>query len=270
MDEKKSEQQLPPELEEALKESIEKHSQQAREGDVLAQFELGRCYYELGQFEQSLNWWEKAAEKGFSPALVRLAVQYAEGQGTERQEALAMDCVQKVVRVNPADGNALCYLGMFCEQGIGGEPDVERAISCYQEATEKGDALAPFMMAMCYLRGSGVNRDNTAAVEWAEKAAERGEPDALYFMGMKYFLGEMVPVDMDKAVQYLEKAVEAGSPDAVPLLNMVQKEIRMSHQREQVREMQAMLDEFEKYMTTGAMEEALWDDWDAEEEDEQN
>lgn len=265
MDEKMMEQQAAAK-EEALKEAIEKHSAQAQEGDVLAQFELGRCYYELGQFEQSLNWWTQAAEKGFSPALVRVGVQYAEGQGTERQEERAMECVQKAVKLNPDDANALCYLGMFYEQGIGVEPNIEQAVSCYQEASDKGDTLAPFMMAMCYMKGSGVKKDSAAAVEWAEMAAQRGEPEALYFMGMQYFLGEMTEVDMDKSVQYLEKAVEGGSLDALPLLNLVQKEIRMAAQRQQVTEIGNMLDEFEKYMTTGAMEEALWDDWDDEEE----
>ena len=79
MDEKKNEQQTAER--EHLEEAIQTYLPAAEGGDPVAQYDLGCCYFQEGEFQQSLHWWEKAAEQGVNLALTRLGIQYAYGLG---------------------------------------------------------------------------------------------------------------------------------------------------------------------------------------------
>jgi hypothetical protein len=265
MDEKRNEQQISPE--ERLEEAIQKYLPSAEAGDPVAQYDLGCCYFQGGEFDKSLHWWEKAAEQGVNQALVRIGLQYGYGLGVEKDEQKALDCVRKAVERNPRDAVALCNLGLFYEQGIGMEADMEQAVQCYRQAAEENEPMALFNLAMCYYAGNGVAQDADAAMEWAKKSADLGYPEALHFMGFQYYMGELVPGDINLAIQYLRAAAEGGSQEAQKMLNLVEKERQMQN----IEGVKNMLDDYEAYMMKALEAEGLEladVEWDDEEEQE--
>ena len=268
MDEKNKEQNLNPQ--EGLEENAEQYQQEAQQGDALAQYELARTYYQQEKYDQSLYWWQESAKKGFNAAWVRLAVQYAYGQGVEKDEKKALDYVWKAVKNDSADAYALCHLGMFYEQGIGTDVNMEQAINCYRQAAEMGDPVAHFALGMCYFYGKGVSENIETALEWVNKAAELGYAEAQYFLGLQYFLGEQVERDLYLSIRYLRESAAGGSVDAMQLLVLAEKEVNVERQTRNTNEVQQMLNEYEAYMNRLAMElgaESMeFDDEDDEEE----
>lgn len=212
MDEKNKEQNLSQQ--ESLEEGVQHHRQAAQEGDARAQYELARTYYQYNEFAKSFYWWQKSAENGLNAAWVRLAIQYAYGQGVEKDEGRALDYIWKAVKGDPADANALCHLGMFYEQGIGTDASMEQAMTCYRQAAEMGDPVAYFALGMCYFFGKGVPEDTETALSWVGKAAELDYPEAQYFLGLQHFLGERVDRDLYLSIRYLREGAAGGSVDA--------------------------------------------------------
>lgn len=82
----------------------------------------------------------------------------------------------KAIHGDPEDMNALAYLGLFYEQGIGVEKNLEQALSCYRQAAEHGDPMAQFTLGMCYFFGNGVEEDLQTALKWVNAAAEQDWP----------------------------------------------------------------------------------------------
>ena len=264
MDEKNKEQNLSQQ--ESLEEGVQHHRQAAQEGDARAQYELARTYYQYNEFAKSFYWWQKSAENGLNAAWVRLAIQYAYGQGVEKDEGRALDYIWTAVKGDPADANALCHLGMFYEQGIGTDASMEQAMTCYRQAAEMGDPVAYFALGMCYFFGKGVPEDTETALSWVGKAAELDYPEAQYFLGLQHFLGERVDRDLYLSIRYLREGAAGGSVDAQQLLPLVEKEVNVERQMRGINEIQRMLDEYEACMTRAAME---MDDMDMDDDEDE-
>lgn len=260
MDEQKYEQNLPQQK--GMEETVGEHRQAAQQGDAMAQYELARTYYQHNEYAKAFYWWEKSAENGLNAAWVRLAIQWAYGLGTEKDEDKALDLLWKAVKGDPADANALCHLGMFYEQGIGADASMEQALTCYRQAAEMGDPMAYFALGMCYFYGKGVTEDTEAALEWVNKAGEANYAEAQYFLGLQYFLGERVERDLYLSLKYLRASADAGSEDAQQLLPLAEREVNVARQQQGINEVQKMLDEYEAYMTRAAMEMGFEDEED--------
>lgn len=245
--------------ERSLEQAIDQYRQVAQEGDVNAQHELAKSYYQHGEYSKSLYWWEKAAEAECNAAYVRLAIQYAYGMGTEKDEKKALDYIWKAVKKDPTDADALCHLGMFYEGGIGLEASMEQALTCYRQAAEMGSAIAHFTLGMCYFSGHGVEENPETALEWVDKSAEMSCPEGQYFMGLQYYLGDCVTRDLTRAVRYLKAGAENGSVDARQLLPVVEKDIGIERQMSHINGFSQMLDEYEAYMRN-AVEQLGCDD----------
>ena len=56
---------------------------------------IGAAAHRAGQFDQALEWFNKAAEGGSSQALCNLAVMYQEGQGVEKDEAKVRELLDR-------------------------------------------------------------------------------------------------------------------------------------------------------------------------------
>lgn len=252
MDEKKQEQTVQRNVE--LEELTEQYLQAAQEGDGVAQYNLARVYYQNKEYAQSFHWWEKAAENGLNEAWVCMALQCAYGLGVEKDSNRALDYVRKAVKENPADANALCHLGMFYEQGIGTDVNMEQALTCYRQAAEMGNPMAYFNLGVCYFYGKGVTENIETALKWVRQAAEMDYGEAQYFLGLQYFVGEQVEQDLQLSLSYLHKSADGGSLDARQLLPMVENEINVERQLKSTKEIQNMLDGYEAYMNRLAEE----------------
>lgn len=115
------EEELERQREAVLKEAMKQYQDAAMEGDPRAQYALAHAYFQAQDYVTSLSWWNQAAKKGLTCAWTRVALQYAYGLGVDPDQAMAMDCLWKAIHGDPEDMNALAYLGMFYEQGIGVE-----------------------------------------------------------------------------------------------------------------------------------------------------
>ncbi len=235
-----------------LEDAIVQYREAAQEGDARAQYGLARTYYQYNEYGKSFYWWEKSAENGLNAACMRVAVQCAYGIGTEKDENKALDYIWRAVKGDPDDTDALCYLGMFYEEGIGVEVSMEQAMICYQQAAEKGSGIACFTIAMAYFYGNNMEEDTQAALEWANKAAELNYEEAQYFLGLQYYLGDRVERDLDQSLKYLRSSVENGSKDGQQLLPVVAREISVEAQMRDVTAFQQMLDQYEAYMMQAA------------------
>lgn len=111
----------------------------AEQGYMVAQFNLGECYFNghgvEKNLEQAVSWFRKAAEQGYP------AAQY--------------------------------WLGKYYCSGA--ETNFGQAVSWIRKAAEQGYVDAQYQMGQCYEYGFfGVEKNLEQAVSWYEKAAKQG------------------------------------------------------------------------------------------------
>lgn len=110
----------------------------AERGDIVAQFNLGECYFKghgvEENLEQAVSWFRKAAEQGYPAAQYQLGRYYCSG----------------------------------VEMNFG------QAVSWFRKAAEQGYVDAQYQMGQCYEYGFfGVEKDLEQAVNWYGKAAKQ-------------------------------------------------------------------------------------------------
>lgn len=162
----------------------------AKAGDAHAQHGLGMLY-ELGQGvpyadpKAAAEWYQKAAEQSYAPALNNLARLYADGRGVKQ--------------------------------------DVPKAIELWSKAAETGNTTARFNLGLQYAAGIGVKKDMKKAAEHLLQAAESGLPEAQFAIANYYRDGTGVAKDMDAARQWYDRAAAAGFEPARKELAAIDK-----------------------------------------------
>ena len=152
------------------------YRQAAEQGNALAQYKLGECYY-LGygvrqDYAEAVNWFRKATEQGNAPAQYKLGECY--------------------------------YLGYGVHQ------DKTEAAKWYRQAAEQGNAPAQYYLGWCYYHDQGVSQNYAEAVKWYRKAARQGNVQAQYYLGLCYQHGQGVSQNDAEAVRWYSKAAEQG------------------------------------------------------------
>ena len=162
----------------------------AKAGDAHAQHGLGMLY-ELGQGvpyadpKAASDWYRKAAEQNYAPALNNLARLYADGRGVKQ--------------------------------------DVPKAIELWSKAAESGNTTARFNLGLQYAAGIGVKKDMKKAAEHLLQAAESGLPEAQFAIANYYRDGTGVAKDMDAARQWYDRAAASGFEPARKELAAIDK-----------------------------------------------
>ena len=134
----------------------------AEQGDADAQFCLGLLLeqgYEdvkygihndpsrVMKWQQSVHWYQLAAEQGDVRAMRALGMAYSE----------------------PSDWR----VGFMTEKRV--EKDFEKAAEWFRKAAEVGDFAAQRNLGYLYLKGKGVKKDKAEARKWLEKAVAQGD-----------------------------------------------------------------------------------------------
>ena|GEM_PF-626907 len=105
-------------------------------------------------------------------------------------------------------GVVILCLVLFCFMILYGTETVENV----RKKAERGDVLAQYQIAVCYMSGEGVPEDKAESVRWFRKVAEEGRsmnaPRAQYILGLCYLHGDGVPEDQVEAVKWFRKASE--------------------------------------------------------------
>jgi TPR repeat protein len=220
----------------------------AEQGDVQAQYDLGKRYHEglgvakddneaikwlrkagegeNGKGQDLLNtieanvedvWVRSAAEQGDAKAQFKLGQRYHHGWGVARSEAEAEKWFRKAAE--QGDVEALWFLGWKYEHGRGVARNRAEAVKWYRKAAEQGDAKAQCRLGEKYHKGRDVAQDDGEAVKWYRKAAEQGDEKGQYRFGLMVLEGRGVPQSYDEAERWLRKSAIQGNSMAQSMLN---------------------------------------------------
>jgi TPR repeat protein/energy-coupling factor transporter ATP-binding protein EcfA2 len=128
-----------------------------------------------------------------------------------------------VMQTGALHGNtsSVTSLGWFYENGYGVAQDYVRARKLYEEAADKGEALATNNLGGLYENGWGVAQNYAKARELYEKAAGKGDARAMNNLGRLYENGWGVAQDYMKARELYEKAAATGNPFAMGNLGLL-------------------------------------------------
>jgi TPR repeat protein len=129
----------------SLSKSVDALKARAKQGDAIAQFNLGVAYHvDKGvprDEEEALKWMQNAAAQGYAPAQSKLG---------------------------------LHYLGIAYNEGKTVPPDDGEGVKWMRQAAAQGAAMAQYALGGAYERGDGVPRDYLEAYMWVSLAAAQG------------------------------------------------------------------------------------------------
>ena len=149
---------------------------------------VAECYYSgQGVTEDptlAVAWFQKAADLGDAAAKAALEALYMHGfapGGVEKDASRAVDLLSQAAEQGESGALfplAECYLRG--DEGV--EMDAVRGVALLQQCIdEDGEftAMAQAILAMCYMKGVGVEADTTQAAFWCLRAATGGSEQAI-------------------------------------------------------------------------------------------
>lgn len=119
------------------------------------------------------------AERGECAAQYELALMFAQGRGTARDEQAARAWLEKAAAQGYVPAQR--QLGLILARGGSGPgeaKDETAAADWLRRAAEQGDAVAQFNLAVMYAHGIGVAPDRAQALHGYRLAARQGHPGA--------------------------------------------------------------------------------------------
>lgn len=199
----------------------------AKEGNAVAQNEVGGWYYRGRHVKQDYNeaaqWWAKAAKQGNIQAIGNLGLCYQTGHGTAVDSLKAVLLYQKSIKAGNKSlfeqhikfakkGNlfsnmlvASCY-----QNGIGVAKNPEEAIPFLKAAANQHSVVAQRDLGLILLN----SKKSREAVDWFRLGAENGDLTSTYYYGKMLLDGLGLTANAKDGANYLLKAAEAGFPQA--------------------------------------------------------
>ena len=201
--------------------------QQAKDGDVEKQVQLGEAYLAARNFKEAAAWLTRAADRGSDEAIDKLGqIGYligSEKNPTEEHKAI-LSAVESTVnaykqtgpvlrtylrRVAEGDTETLISLGLMYRKGEGAKQDFGKAISYFNQYAEAKDARAPgrgeYYLGYMHLDGEGFKKSEKAAVELFDRSCSAGYRSSCYALGSVYFHGgDDLEPDYKKATELLD------------------------------------------------------------------
>ena len=175
-------------------------------------------------YENAINWFTKATEKGYRRAQYELGNRYYHNEGVDKNLTKiqkwkkAVELYEKAEKQNYAPAqNALAK--MYAE-GKGVDKNFTKAIELYKKAAEQNDVDAQFNLAEMYTGGEEIDENLTETerwkevVEWYTKAADQGNAAAQNNLAIMYAKGEGGPENPEKAARLYFTAAQQGYPVA--------------------------------------------------------
>ncbi len=157
----------------------------------------------------------RCAKKDVSKAMTMLGVLYVRGEGVPQDRKEAMHFYQKAA--NKGDSLAMIKIGDLYATGV--PQDYNQAISWYKKVVDKNDAnLSDAMYALSVTYGnkslSSKDKINDAnsSIEWYQKAANNGHIRAMRILAQNYKTGYRFDIDYGKAMEWYQKAADLGDP----------------------------------------------------------
>ncbi|MBR6031632.1 MAG: sel1 repeat family protein [Bacteroidaceae bacterium] len=193
----------------------------AKGGLLKAQNDLGYYWFRKEEYQKAFTYFQSAAEKGDAEAQNQLGVMYSRGQGTEKDDAKAVELYQKSAEQGYAI--AQCNLGFRYRDGNGVQKDSQKAFEFFLKAAEGGYASAQNEVAWMLYTGEDVPQDLPKAFEWAQKAVEQGNSFGYGTLGEMYYKGKGVAEDKVKAFELYLKGGELEDRESMRMLSIMYK-----------------------------------------------
>jgi localization factor PodJL len=150
-------------------------------GNPAAEYELAVRYAEgrgvPASVEESVHWFERAANHGLAPAQYRLGSLYEKGQGVKKDREAARRLY--TAAANKGNGKAMHNLAVLYAEGLNGEPDYRTASQWFRKAADYGVADSQYNLGILYARGIGVEQNLAESYKWFALAAQQGDKDAI-------------------------------------------------------------------------------------------
>ena len=147
-----------------------------------AYYKMGIAYHDLSDEKKAFTCFKKAAKLNWHEAYAKIGDAYRYGNGVERDDTMARRWYKKGADVGEITATlnlAGCY-----KNGIGGEPDYEKAMFEYRHIAERingrgfknqatGIGTALYEIGNMYLKGLGVQSDLKKAIRYFILAAKK-------------------------------------------------------------------------------------------------
>jgi hypothetical protein len=149
------------------------------------------------------------AEQGDVEAQWNLGLMYANGEGVPEDDEEAV----RLFRLAADQGNAngQYRLGLMYVNGEGVPEDDEEAVRWWRLAADQGHVYGQFGLGVRYENGEGVPQDDAKAIHWYRLAAEQGYANGQYRLGLMYRSGLGVPQDDVEAYKWFNLAASRST-----------------------------------------------------------
>lgn len=218
------------------KPSIEKLKAKAEGGDVEAQIDLGKKYWDFNndfEFdpEKAIMWFSKAYEQGsglaarwigdtYSCFRIRNYVEDLEAALLWYQRAIDKDCiedcVEKMIEAQFCLGSFYYYGYNICSPNSRDKTEINypKAFDWFIQAAANEHVKAHFHIGQMYYFGYGVEQDYESAFQWHLKAAENGDSSAQFVIGIMFSYGQGTKKSSPKAFSWYSKSAHQGNASA--------------------------------------------------------
>ena len=202
---------------EKYNESFEWYSRAAKQGDASAQNMVGRFFREgWGDIEQNdeeaVKWYRESALNGDADAQCNLALMLYEGIGCDVDKEETLYWLQEAANQGYAVGQ--CLLADLIDSNNDGDDAKEKVIDLYRKAAEQGYGSAQCKLSNILIFGEYDNESKLEGIKWLTKAAEQDIADAQYGLYHCYRKGIVIEQDEENATRWLRKAAEQGHVDS--------------------------------------------------------
>lgn len=187
-----------------------------------AQYQRGRELFAKKSYSEAVSWYEKSAEKGYTPALYELACCYLTGKGKEYDASTG----KRYLILAKNQGFSMAYIGLALIAL--GEGNYSEAVLWYEMYLKKEELKnveneeeyinVLLKLGSWFLNGKYVEKNEVKAMEYYEKAEKYGNSEAKYQLGKAFYYGTGKKQNYLKAFEYLMYAHEMGEIKAALLL----------------------------------------------------
>jgi TPR repeat protein len=123
--------------------------------------------------QETLVFYQKAAELDNYVAQYNLAKMYLDGDGVEMNHVKVFELSKKLAEKEYLAG--INRLGYCYDCGIGTNINTQKALELYQKGANLGNSIAQYNVALMYEFGKGIEKDLNLAIHWYQKSAEQGD-----------------------------------------------------------------------------------------------
>lgn len=205
------------------------HQMAVAQHDYESQFELANCYLDAEGVEydanESIKWYQKAADAGFPPAINALGICYCRGLAVHRNLEKGYELQLKSAEKNCRIAQWNTAYNYFNACGV--KENQEEGYNWMLKAANGGIAPAQCALGRYYLQGkNGLNKNVYQSKKWLKKAIESGSLDAMYILGHAYMDEEInrMPGDEPSFNLFKKAALNGHTPSYISLAQIYDTE----------------------------------------------